>query len=142
MVPEKRVYLAGPMSGLPEANFPEFKRVREILRKNRFKVVCPAEMTKALGGGRRECMLRDVQHVLNLNKSEGHGQSGCVIILPNWRESTGANTEVLVAWQIGINVYEYTDLEKDPFFSLTLLHTVPSRLPYSSNPSYRPTTLE
>jgi len=40
-----RVYLAGPMSGIPQFNFPEFYRVTKLLReRHRLEVFSPAEL--------------------------------------------------------------------------------------------------
>lgn len=39
-----KVYLAGPMSGLPNHNFPAFHRAAKVLRSVGFEVVSPAEL--------------------------------------------------------------------------------------------------
>jgi nucleoside 2-deoxyribosyltransferase len=44
-----RLYLAGPMRGRPEFNFPVFKKVANELRSVGYSVFCPAELDEALG---------------------------------------------------------------------------------------------
>ena len=39
-----RVYIAGPMTGIPQYNFPEFDRVATLLRAMGYDVVSPAEL--------------------------------------------------------------------------------------------------
>src|SRR5436190_2036011 len=39
-----RIYIAGPMSGLPEHNFPEFQRVADTLRGLGREVISPHEL--------------------------------------------------------------------------------------------------
>lgn len=44
------VYISGPMTGLPEFNYPEFERVSEALKELGYEVVSPAQ-PELLGDG-------------------------------------------------------------------------------------------
>ena len=39
----KRVYISGPMAGVPEHNFPEFQKTADLYRAQGFDVVSPHE---------------------------------------------------------------------------------------------------
>ncbi|HEV2734883.1 MAG TPA: dATP/dGTP pyrophosphohydrolase domain-containing protein [Longimicrobiaceae bacterium] len=91
-----RVYLAGPMTGYPEHNFPAFRAAREHLRALGFDVVCPAELEEAAPLPTWEaCMRRDVALV-----------AGCeaVVCLPGWERSRGATVETDLARTLGMPV--------------------------------------
>ena len=97
------IYLAGPMSGIPEFNFPAFHTAAARLRNVGFEVVSPAE---ANGTDTSQpwdyYMRRDLVHL-----------AGCkmVAVLPGWRNSKGAALEVYVATALGMPVVEADTLE-------------------------------
>ena len=101
-----KLYLAGPMSGLPEFNYPAFHEAREKLRKAGNEVLCPAENTIEQGidnsnlpeGFLTEQMRFCIKSVL---------EAEAVAMLPYWARSVGARTEALVAISIGIPIYAY-----------------------------------
>ncbi len=93
-----RIYVAGPMTGLPEHNFPAFHATASLLRAAGCEVVNPASNF----GGRtdlpRPIYLRvDVALLL-----------GCdaVVMLPGWRNSRGAKLEYLLARELGMPVID------------------------------------
>lgn len=97
------LYLAGPMTGYPEFNFPAFDEAAAELRAVGYEVINPAEVDRALGFDPRSedeytdenyhaAMRRDIPLVM---KADG------VALLPGWRASRGANLEHDVARAIG-----------------------------------------
>lgn len=92
-----KYYLAGPMAGIPERNFPLFKRAADWLRSRGYEVMSPAELNlEYLGKGRSVCMRRDIEFVM---------QCDSIFLLPGWQESQGAITEYAVATQLGLTTY-------------------------------------
>lgn len=101
-----KLYLAGPMTNLPEFNFPEFNRVAKELREQGYFVLNPAEKDgevvenssgyktgdshKAIKDGFdfREAYLWDVMAVI---------QSDGIYMLTDWEQSAGARGEHAVA---------------------------------------------
>lgn len=94
----KYIYIAGPMTGVPKKNFPAFMKAAKQLRKKGFKVVNPAELEhiKPICRTWEECLRRDLIHVLR--------KCYAVAVLPDWRNSRGANLEVYVAKQLDMPV--------------------------------------
>ena len=83
----KRLYLAGPMSGLPECNYPTFHRTAALLRGYGFQVVNPADST-LVKAHYVDFLREDLRQMLDCD---------AVATLEGWWESTGARNEVQVA---------------------------------------------
>lgn len=81
------LYVAGPMSGYPESNYPEFNRASARLRAAGFEVVNPAEIHL------ERC------HYVDLIREDLREMLDChgVATLDNWWESPGARNEVSCA---------------------------------------------
>ena len=94
----KRLYLAGPMSGYAEHNFPEFNRVATLLRAEGYEVFNPAE--NADGGVRRPrsfYMRRDIPALMDC---------GAIAALPDWQQSRGACLEMWIALDLDMPIFE------------------------------------
>ncbi len=103
-----RVYIAGPMRGYPELNFPEFFRVEAIWKNLGWDVVNPAQMDKDHGydptvkvsgaaPSFAECMARDLPAVASCD---------AIALMTGWQKSVGANTELRHAIDLGKAVYD------------------------------------
>lgn len=114
-----RVYLAGPMSGIPQMNFPAFHKAAVGVRKCGFDVVSPAELddthdaaialsstdgapnhpTKTWG----DFLARDVKMI-----ADGGIQG--IVFLPDWVKSRGARLEAsLGLLQPNFSFFQYRD---------------------------------
>lgn len=90
-----RVYLAGPMSGLVDHNFPAFTNATARLRQSGFSVISPAEMSGLPENSHltwQDHMHRDIRLVLECDT---------IALLPGWEKSKGARLEVFVAACLG-----------------------------------------
>lgn len=108
-LPKPTIYLSGPMTGIPEYNYPEFRRYAEKYRAEGFTVVSPHEMDEADGSAPgpdgalkmpyTEYLRRDVAKL---------AQPGIdrMYLMPGWQKSRGANLEKHVAESIGIALYD------------------------------------
>jgi hypothetical protein len=86
-----RIYLSGPMTGLPDENRPAFNAEAARLRALGYQVENPAELNPP-GTPRHICMRVDIQALL-----------GCdtIALLPGWTDSAGATVERACAVQFG-----------------------------------------
>ena len=101
-----RVYLAGPMTGYDNFNFPRFDEISTNLRAHGYEVVSPAELDspefraavmapgvkgteKGLTGLWGDCLARDVKLIAD------SGIEG-IILMWQWEKSRGARLEAFV----------------------------------------------
>lgn len=108
-----RLYLAGPMSGLPDHNHAAFDTATTALRAFGYEVFSPAEYdrenspdpksdeTEPGGNDRRRVLRVDIDWILEY--ADG------VALLPDFRDSTGAMAEIAAAGAIPIPVKKYQD---------------------------------
>lgn len=85
----ERVYLAGPMTGLPDLNYPAFDRAALFLRRHGYTVVSPAEHEELPDSRTYEEWLRWSLGLLLTCQS--------IALLPTWELSKGARAEKAVA---------------------------------------------
>ena len=91
----KKLYIAGPMSNLPENNYPVFNKVAAALRLVGYDVVNPAEFG-APGGervGYMDLLREDLKRMLDCD---------AVALLPRWQTSSGASFERRTAAKLGM----------------------------------------
>ena len=89
----KRVYLSGPMSGIPDHNFPAFHEWAARLRAEGFEVVSPAEIEEA--GSWEMCLRKDMRELPTCD---------AIALMPGWERSKGAHLELHVAHRLGMEV--------------------------------------
>lgn len=97
----KRLYLAGPMTGFEDFNFPAFNAMAAELRARGFAVENPAEHGVVDGADWADYMAYDLTRL---------GLCGQVAVLPGWENSKGARLEVHIARELGMRVVNAHDL--------------------------------
>ena len=117
-----RVYLAGPMTGIPQFNIPNFDAATAYLRTQGFEVVSPAELDDpasraaamaspdgAPGSGSSngetwgDFLARDVKLLAD-------GGVEAVYVLPGWEKSRGARLETFVASLCKLPIVDYATM--------------------------------
>lgn len=100
-----KIYLAGPMRGYQEFNFPAFHAAAARLRAQGHEVFNPAENDEKIIAAegkeaitQRRVFLDDTAWICT--EAEG------IALLPGWRKSKGAKAEVALGYAIGIPVFE------------------------------------
>lgn len=106
---EKKCYLSGPMSGLPEYNYPAFNMAAERLRAKGYTVVTPTEVGPDLEAQRgaerfslqyQDYVKANIVALLDCN---------AIILLPGWRDSQGARLELHIAQTLGFDEFYYSE---------------------------------
>lgn len=95
-----KVYLSGPMSGIPDNNFPAFHHWAARLRSQGHTVVSPAEIPES--DTWENCLRADLRELC-----------GCdtIALMPGWENSKGANLELHVAHRLGMAVMQLHEFD-------------------------------
>lgn len=90
-----RIYVAGPMTGLPGLNFDTFHAKTAELRAEGHFVINPAEINCDPTAGWNECMRADIAQLVTCD---------AVYMLPGWEKSRGATLEHHIASALAMQV--------------------------------------
>ena len=92
-----KIYIAGPMTGLPEWNYPAFNAAAAELRAAGHEVVNPAEMGAKYGTA--DEINADSEKLADLIHEELDAVADCdaLYLLPGWEKSPGTRRELEVA---------------------------------------------
>jgi len=95
----KMIYLSGPMTGIPDLNFPLFKEVAEEWKRRGWAVFNPAETDGGDTSNPKSYYMRlDIQALT-------HPDITAIGLLPGWENSRGALTEAMIARELGLKVF-------------------------------------
>lgn len=89
----KRIYIAGPMSGLPDFNYPAFHTEAARLRALGFHVESPAENPKQESW--EAYMKQSIRQMLTCD---------AVFLMTGWEASRGAGIEYRLAVTVGMEI--------------------------------------
>lgn len=104
-----KIYLAGPMRGLPDDNRPAFDEAAESLRRLGHLVFSPVDHERAIGqpvgitDGRelRTQILWDLERI---------AESDLVVLLPGWIGSAGVRLELEMARFVGCPTFSLAEV--------------------------------
>ena len=91
-----RLYVAGPMTGLPDYNYPAFAEAAARLRAVGYEVESPAEPGQVPGWEWTDYLRRGLRQMLTCDG---------VALLPGWVSSRGASKEAEVAELVGMRLW-------------------------------------
>jgi Domain of unknown function (DUF4406) len=98
----KRAFVTGPMSGIPDHNYPAFNRAADELRKLGYYVENPTDNTNYIPVPTdwRGWMTLALNQLLRCE---------CVVLLPGWENSRGAKIEERLARDLGMEVMTFQE---------------------------------
>jgi hypothetical protein len=111
------IYISGPMSGIPDLNFPAFAAAASRLRNIGYTVINPAEIEQPVKEW-SACMREDIKQLM---------LADAVAVLPGWALSKGATIEVNLAGQLGMRILD------SELFDLSTEEATPDGLPDSKS---------
>jgi hypothetical protein len=97
----KNWYLAGPMRGLKDYNFPAFDFAAEKLREEGYTVFSPADNDRETDN---QGASFDIRRALRDDTSWICRHADAVALLPGWENSKGAKAEIALAEALGLTV--------------------------------------
>ena len=95
-----RAYIAGPMSGLPDHNYPAFAEAARQLRAHGIDAVNPAENGLPAEAPWHMHMRADIAQLVTCE---------AIVLLPGWQASRGATLEHQIAKRLGFRIYQTID---------------------------------
>jgi nucleoside 2-deoxyribosyltransferase len=94
-----RVYIAGPISGIPERNMPAFEVAAASLRAAGYEVVSPLEVNPEPTDW-NTAMRKDIPHLCRCD---------AIVLLPGWEKSRGTRIEFGLAVNLNLSVMTLAD---------------------------------
>lgn len=91
-----RIFLSGPMSGLPDFNRPAFNREADRLRQLGWVVLSPSENPAPACGSWAGWMRMSITQLMCAD---------LMVTLPGWIDSEGARLEQVIAQMLQIPIY-------------------------------------
>jgi len=104
-----KVYLSGPMTGLPEYNYPRFNEVAKRIRDSGHEVYNPAEYP--FDGDPKDFPLRTAFAEYSRQICL---ECDILVLLEGWENSKGANAELKLAQVCGLTIETWSDNAKIP----------------------------
>jgi hypothetical protein len=98
----QRIFLSGPMTGLPEFNFPAFHAAADLLRTHGHHVENPAENPEPPCGTWEGWMRQAIGQLVRCDT---------IMLLQGWQDSRGARIEHDLATKLGLRIRHYRMFE-------------------------------
>lgn len=95
-----KIYIAGPMRGYKDLNFPAFYRAEKELKSGMWDVVNPAELNPDPETPWVDCMRVDIKALADCD---------AIYLLRGWENSDGANIEYYIARALKLQIIFQTN---------------------------------
>lgn len=105
-----KVFIAGPMRGYDNYNFPEFDRLEKILEDNGIECVNPGRISRKF----KEADVNSDMSIYNemvRQQQEAERTCNAILLLDGWQWSRGARLEVKTAAELGMQFLLESDIE-------------------------------
>ena len=91
-----KIYISGPISGLPDGNFEAFREAEEAITERGHTAINPHTDCAGFIGGWSDYMRADIRAMMDAD---------AVLMLPDWEKSRGAALEMQLAMQLNIHIF-------------------------------------
>lgn len=109
----RRIYLAGPMTGYPDHNYPLFRRAADEMRNLGHYVYSPHETLPQADEGADRVGTVELRRAFADYARFICLEADTLVVLPSWEKSRGAKAEHALAVNCGLDIIEW---EEDVFF--------------------------
>lgn len=109
-----KIYLAGPMRGYPQFNFPAFDHAAAKLREQGHEVFSPADHDRSrhgadfgkdnIKGDEASSPGFSIREALGADTAWICAHADAIAMLPGWKKSRGATAEHALALALGLDV--------------------------------------
>ena len=100
-----RLYISGPMRGIPDNNSPAFDAAAKLLRSVGYEVVNPAEISRGMAKRRGVSLseISDKEYILV--DLVAVAECDAIVLLDGWESSRGAAVEIALAKYLQLPIY-------------------------------------
>tara|TARA_B100000287_G_C20047033_1_gene548765 strand:- start:53 stop:472 length:420 start_codon:yes stop_codon:yes gene_type:complete len=109
------IYVAGPMRGYEDYNYPAFDRCAKVLRAQGWRVINPADLDRNAGKPMSDPMsfspdtnYEDHEYMRDALKRDMDAicdECTAIYMMSDWEKSKGAKTEWALAKALGLDIY-------------------------------------
>ena len=113
---KKVIYIAGPMRGLPESNYPQFENVARFLRSEGWDACSPVETGSAFGTA-DELNANPTRLAVAMEAERDALRTSCdaILLLPGWERSKGTRAELIIALEKNLEIITFCELMQKPY---------------------------
>ena len=108
--PTRLIYIAGPMTGIPDINFPAFNKAARKFRDAGLSVVNPAELARGRMNGRDILPIDEINQIMS-EELEILQRCDAIYLLRGWEDSKGAKRELQTAIERGLRIILESEYE-------------------------------
>lgn len=116
----RRIYIAGPMTGIADYNRPAFYSTAEAFEEGGWEVFNPAENDVRLFGSHEACNAaieanrnQALRVMLGSDLEWICSDADAIAMLPGWEKSYGARAEHATAVALGLEIIYISDVTED-----------------------------
>jgi len=112
------VYVAGPMRGYEQFNFPAFDTAAQVWADTGYHVLSPADMDRKRGVTIEQLQAMDAEQMQAFvgaamrEDTQAVHDADLIAVLPGWEASEGAGVEVRLALMLGKPIHDARTMER------------------------------
>lgn len=97
-----KLYISGPMTGLPNFNFPAFNAAAAVVRSMGHEAVNPVDINPDSNTPWEVCLRADIKALCDCDG---------IVLIHGWEHSKGAHLELQVAHRLGLKVLLFEHMQ-------------------------------